>query len=195
MARRRFSTQDAIALMEEGLTRQEAARQLGVTAWAIALRFRSEGLEWRGAQHRLRFDDTTFARLWNCHAITTDEIAVAAGVTRQAVSARAHSMGLPSRNALRRRKMEPALFRDMWQAGVRLRDIARYFDYAHTACASAAARKLGLPRRQRGPSGHRNGGWVPTITLEQFLEARLAGRLRAEAADHDRRGRIQRVGA
>lgn len=194
MGRRRFSTEDVIALMDTGLSRQEAAQRLGVTAWAIALRLRAAGLEWRGAQHRHRFDDATFTRLWTCHTITTDEIAQAAGVTRQAVSARARCLGLPSRDALRRRKMEPALFRDMWLAGVRLRDIARYFNYAHTACASAAARKLGLPRRQRGASGYRNGGWAANITLEQFLEARLADRLREEAAQHDRRGWIRGVG-
>ena len=176
-ARRRFSSAEMLALRDAGLTKKEAAVQLGVTAPAIYVRCRAEHVVWGAGSGMARYDDATFARLWSCLTITTDEIAASVGVTRQAVGYRAKRMGLPPRSKNRRRKAAPNELAEMWRAGVRCADIARHFGMAHGACVSTAARKLGLPPRVRGAAGFRNGGWARNITLEQYFEDRLRLRL------------------
>ena len=189
-ARRKFTTEAMLALRDEGLTRQQAAARLGVTDCAIHVRCKAEGIVWAPRSGLARYDDATFSRLWSCLDITTDEIAASAGVTRQAVTYRAQRLGLPSRAKNRRRKHDPALLTEMWHAGVRCADIARHFGMSHSSCASTASRKLGLPLRERGASGYRNGGWAANITLEQFMEERMARALaraaQAESADRRR---------
>lgn len=173
-ARRKFSTEAMVALRDKGLTRKQAADELGVTGDAISARCRADGVVWSQPSGLARYDDATFARLWSCLSISTDEIGASVGVTGAAVRWRGKQMGLPTREKNRRRKYDPKLLREMWAEGVRCADIARYFKMSHGACASIAARNLGLPPRVRGASGFRNGGWAENITLEQFMEARIA---------------------
>lgn len=181
-ARRKFTTEELIELRDQGLSRKQAAERLGVTPAAVCVRCRVEKIDWPEQRGLSRYDDATFARLWSCMQISTEEIANSAGVKRQAVTYRARKLGLPSREKNRRRKAEPKLLEEMWLAGVRSADIARHFKMAHGACASTAARKLGLPPRERGSAGFRNGGWAKNITLEEFLQAKLAERMKASVA-------------
>lgn len=116
-----------------------------------------------------------FAKLWNNHDIPTKRIADAMGITRQGVSWHAKRMGLPSRGKVRWRLAEPDLLTEMWIAGVAAREIAAHFGMSNPSCAVNAAKNMGLPRRQRGPSGKMNGGWLPTITAEQFFTTRNQG--------------------
>ena len=178
-ARRRFSTEDMIALMAPGITMTEAARRLGVSRAAVAVRLKAEGLIW--PETRFRFDDDTFARLWNCHAIPTGQIARALGVTRQAVSDRAHRMGLPGRDKLRRTKVRRDELRDLWLAGVASKDIARHFGLKSHTCVSNAVGRAGLPRRRRGKGGKTRCGWIGTIPIEAYADQRLAAIMAAEA--------------
>lgn len=188
--RRKFTTEAMLALRDEGLSMQQAAARLGVSDAAIGVRCRTEGIVWAPPKGLARYDDATFARLWGCLEITRDEIAASVGVSPQAVQWRAKQMGLPSREKNRRRKYDPALFEEMWRAGVRCADIARHFGMAHGACVSTAARNRGLPKRVRGASGFRNGGWAANITLEAFLEARMARALeQAAQAEREARGK------
>ncbi|KPQ06182.1 MAG: putative transcriptional regulator [Rhodobacteraceae bacterium HLUCCA12] len=171
-ARRRFSTDDLLALRALGITQTEAGRRLGVTQSAVAARLQAEGLSWPQARPRLDAED--FARLWNCHSIPTAEIARALGVTRQAISDRAQRMGLPSRAKLRKTLIRRDELRELWLAGVSLRDIARHFGLASPSCVTHAARNAGLPRRQRSRGGKTRGGWVGTISMAEFADQRLA---------------------
>ena len=185
-ARRKFTTAAMLALRDEGLTRQQAAAHLGVSDSAVGVRCKAEGIVWAPPKGLARYDDPTFARLWSCLDISRDEIARSAGVSPQAVTWRARQLGLPSRARGRRRKHDPALLTEMWNAGVRCADIARYFGMVGHASVSTAARKLGLPPRVRGASGFRNGGWTTNITLEEFMEARMARALeRVAQAERD----------
>lgn len=127
------------------------------------------------------FNEAAFIALWNNHSVPVQRIAAAMGITRQGVSWRARSLGLPSRAKVRARKADPDLLRDMWLAGVASAEIARHFGMASGDSAATAARMLGLPRRKRGPSGRMNGGWLPTITVAEFFEMKLAERMRVAA--------------
>lgn len=180
--RRHFTTDELLELRERGLTRKQAAERLGVTSAAVYARCRAEGIDWPVRVGLARYDDETFKRLWSCLTIGTDEIAASAGVTRAAVCYRARMLGLPSRKKNRRRKAEPKLLEEMWLAGVRCADIARHFKMSHGACVSTAARKLGLPPRNRGSAGFRNGGWAKNITIEEFMQLKLAERMKADIA-------------
>ena len=128
-----------------------------------------------------------FAALWNNHSVPTKAIADAMGITHQGVSWHAKRMGLPSRAKLRRRLYEPELFTAMWHAGVASAEIAKHFGMAYHSCAITAARALGLPYRKRGASGKLNGGWLPTITADDFFNNRaqeaLASLLAASARE------------
>jgi hypothetical protein len=181
-ARRTFTTEAMVALRDKGLTRKQAAAVLGVSDDAISARCRSDGVVWSQPSGLARYDDATFRRLWSCLSISSDEIGASVGVTGAAVRWRAKTLGLPTRVKNRRRKHDPELLREMWESGVRCADIARHFKMAHGACASVAARNLGLPPRVRGASGFRNGGWAENITLEQFMETRIARALAKVAA-------------
>lgn len=178
-ARRKFSTEDLHALMPLGITMAEAARRLGVTAPAVAQRLQAEGLSWPVTRRRVNAD--AFTRLWNCHAIPTAQIARALGVTRQAVSDRAHRIGLPSRGKLRKTLVRRDELRDLWLAGVASKDIARHFGLASHSCVSQAVKLAGLPRRRRSKGGKAHGGWIGTISIEEYADQRLAAIMDADA--------------
>jgi len=177
--RRRFSTEDLVALRDAGLSRSAAARRLGVTPDAVRYRIRSDGLSWPCSPLR-RVDDDLFAKLWACHSIPTQEIADRLGVTRQAVSWRAHHAGLPSRKHVRYRKCDDAKLTEMWLAGVKVADIARFFGYAYRSCVSQRVADLGLPRRVRKPGCGGPNGYPGTITLAKYGEMRMAEAMQAE---------------
>lgn len=179
-ARRKFTTEQLRALMGEGITQAEAARRLGVTQKAVAHRLESEGLTW--PKTRRDVDPATFARLWNCHRISTEEIAQWMGVTRQAVGDRARRMGLPSRAKVRKQLVRNDELRELWLAGVATKDIAQYFGLASHSCVSRAVLLAGLPRRERGKGGHTHGGWIGTISLHDYRQIKLAERMKAEIA-------------
>lgn len=181
--RRKFSSEEMLALRDNGMTPTDAARELNVHRAAIYARCRQEGHVWPSSTKLglRRYDDATFKRLWSCLDISIDEIAASADVTRQAVTYRAKRLGLPSRVTNRRRKHEPGLLAEMWNAGVRVADIARHFGFAYHQCVSTAARNMGLPPRERGAAGFKNGGWKKNITLEEFAQIKLAERMRADA--------------
>ncbi len=176
--RRRFGTDELVALMAEGITQSEAARRLGVTQRSVARRLEVEGLTWPKVKREV--DAETFARLWNCHRISTDEIAQWLGMTRQGVSWRARAMGLPSRVKVRRKLTRDAELRELWMAGVSTRDIAAHFGMAERSCASRAARLAGLPGRTRGNGDGKRGGWVGTISMDDFLQMKLAERMKRD---------------
>jgi len=127
-----------------------------------------------------------FVAAWNNHSIPVKRIAAALGVTHQAVSDRAHRMGLPTRAHVRMLKHDPALLREMWLAGVSVREIAAHFGMSHPSCASTAVRKAKLPKRERGPSGRLNGGWIANLPIEKFWEQRLGLRMQ-EVAEQDKK--------
>lgn len=129
------------------------------------------------------FNVSAFCALWNNHKVTTQRIADAMGITRQGAGWHAKRLGLPSREKVRRRLADQDALTEMWLAGVSAKEIAAHFGMAHHSCAVTAARKLGLPRRQRGPSGKMNGGWLPTITAEQFFTDKAQGVLGARMAE------------
>jgi hypothetical protein len=135
-----------------------------------------------------RIDPHELRILWPRHDIPTRAIAAHFGVTRQAVSWAAHRAGLPPRTRLRRRLIDPDELRDMWLAGVASPEIARHFGVAHHSCVTHSARKMGLPRRIRSTGGMpgARGGWLPTITLQQYFEMRLAQAMADEAASRRR---------
>ena len=178
-AKRRFSTEEVLALRDEGLTIGEAAARLGVTRSAVEFRLKREGLSWPRREPRV--DDALFARFWACHEISTEELARWLGVTRQAVSWRARQLGLPSRKHVRRRKARDEELVKLWEAGVCTSEIAAYFGYASRSCVSRRARELGLPARRRTPGVAGRNGWDGTITMLEFWEERLAQRMREEA--------------
>ena len=178
--RRKFSTDDLRALMAEGVTQTEAARRLGVTQAAVAHRLECEGLTW--PRTRREVDPDTLARLWNCHRISTDEIAQWLGVSRQAVGDRARRMGLPSGAKVRKRLVRDEELRELWLAGVSTTDIAKLFGLASRSCVSRAVLLAGLPRRKRGKGGKTHGGWIGTISLEEYRQIKLAERMKAEIA-------------
>lgn len=178
-ARRRFTTEDLCHLMAQGLSQTEAARRLGVTQAAVALRVKAEGMVW--PETRRRVDPDAFAQAWNSHAIPTDRIASVLGVTRQAVSDRAQRMGLPSRAKLRKSKVRRDELRALWLAGVCLKDIAAHFGLKSHSCVTHAVRMAGLPRRVRGRGGKTHGGWIGTISMAEYAEQRL-GEIMAEEA-------------
>jgi hypothetical protein len=128
-----------------------------------------------------KINEEVFKLLWADLNIKTERIAQAMGVTRQAVQWRAKHMGLPSREKNRAMKHDPKLLAEMWDAGVSSAAIAAHFGMADHTSASQAARKMGLRPRVRGPSGYRNGGWLPTITVEEFTQIRLAKAMAAAA--------------
>lgn len=175
-ARRKFSTEQLQELMALGITQTQAAERLGVTQTAVASRLKSEGLTW--PKSRRDVDPETFARLWNCHQISTKEIAAWMGVTRQAVSDRASRMGLPSRAKVRKRLVRYDELRELWTAGVASKDIAEYFGLANHSCVSQAVRNAGLPRRKRGKGGKTHGGWIGTISLQEYGQVKLAERMK-----------------
>lgn len=187
-AKRRFSTEEALALRDEGLTIGEAAARLGVTRSAVEFRLKREGLSWP-RQRVPRVDDELFARFWACHEISTEELARWLGVTRQAVSWRARQLALPSRKHVRRRKARDEELIELWQAGVSTSEIAAHFGYASRSCVSKRARDLGLPARRRTPGVEGRNGWDGTITMVEFWEERLAQRMRDEARGSARVGR------
>lgn len=133
------------------------------------------------------FNRDVFAKLWCDHSIPSQRIADAIGITRACVSWHAKRMGLPSRAKLRRQIINDDVLRDMWAAGVATDEIARHFGVAHRSCVSNAARRLGLPKRQRGASGKMNGGWKPSITLEDYRQIQMARRMAESAAQAQRR--------
>lgn len=173
--RRKFTTDDLRALMAEGITQSEAARRLGVTQAAVAHRLESEGITW--PRKRREVAPETFARLWNCHRITTDEIAQWMGVTRQAVGYRARRMELPSRAKVRKQLVRYGELRELWLAGVSTTDIAKLFGLASRSCVSRAVLLAGLPRRKRGKGGKTHGGWLGTISLYDYRQTKLAERM------------------
>lgn len=181
-ARRKFSTQEVLDLLGQGLSQTAVAERLGVTDGAIYHRLRAEGIVAYWPAKAARIDDEFFERLWNCRAISIQEIADSLGVTRQAVSDRAARRGLPSRADNRRRKVRDDEFRELWLAGVHTRDIAAHFGLASRTCCSVAVKRLGLPRRQRGSGGP--GGWPPAISLREYMEMQLGQRM-AQAAGGD----------
>lgn len=184
-ARRRFSTEDLLALVPLKISKSEAARRLGVTESAVSHRLRIEGIDW---PRRRRMDDATFARLWACTSIGTAEIAAALGVTRQAVSWRARAMGLPARTRLRRKLSDDAEFRRLWAAGISIAEIARHFGYAHRSSVWQVVRRLGLPARQRASGAGTHAGWIGTISMAAYLDACLARAMTAEAGHSMARG-------
>ncbi len=167
--RRKFTTEQMMALKAEGLTQKEAARRLGVTQSAIALRLARDGLFW--CQPERKVDNATFSRLWRCHSITTEEIATWMGVTRQAVSDRARRSGLPSRVNVRRKLIRETELRDLWMAGVALKDIAAYFGCASTSSVTRAALAAGLPERPLGS--------VSQTSMDEYREMKLGERMLA----------------
>lgn len=174
--RRKFTTDELRALMAEGITQSEAARRLGVTQAAVAHRLESEGLTWPATRREV--DPETFARLWNCHRISTEEIAQWMGVTRQAVGDRARRMGLPSRAKVRKQLVRNDELRELWLAGDAAKDIAEYFGLASHSCVSRAVLLAGLPRRKRGKGGNTHGGWIGTISLHDYRQMKLAERMK-----------------
>lgn len=178
--RRKFTTDELRELMAEGITQSEAARRLGVTQTAVARRLESEGLTW--PRRRREVDPETFARLWNCHRISTEEIAQWMGVTRQAVGDRARRMGLPSRANVRKQLVRYDELRELWLAGVSTTDIAKLFGLASRSCVSRAVLLAGLPLRKRGKGGKTHGGWIGTISIEEYRQIQLAERMKAEIA-------------
>lgn len=186
-AKRRFSTEEVLALRDEGITISEAAARLGVTRSAVEFRLKREGLSWPRRGRRL--DDETFRRFWACHEISTEELARWLGVTRQAVSWRARQLGLPSRKHVRRRKARDEELVELWQAGVCTSEIAAHFGYASRSCVSKRARDLGLPARRRTAGVAGRNGWDGTISMLEFWEERLAQRMREEARGGARVGR------
>lgn len=178
--RRRFSTDELRALMEEGVTQTEAARRLGVTQSAVAQRLFSEGIDWPKRKRR-EVDAATFERLWRCHTIGTHEIAEWIGISRQAVSDRAKRMGLPQRAKNRRKLSNDDELRELWLAGVCVKDIAAHFGYAHPSAVGVAVRNLGLPPRHRGKGTKFPNGWVGTISLYDYQQQKL-GELMARKA-------------
>ncbi len=114
-----------------------------------------------------------FRRLWLDESLTTIEIGKLLGISQEAVCERARARRFPPR-----RMGPPSLIRDkdifraMWDAGVSVADISAHFGVAERT-ARDMRRSLGIPRRA--------GGKHTTITLRDFLQARLAERM-AEAA-------------
>lgn len=93
-ARRRFSTEDLLALVPLKISKSEAARRLGVTESAVSHRLRVEGIDW---PRRRRMDDATFARLWAA-GISIAEIARHFGYAhRSSVWQVVRRLGLPAR--------------------------------------------------------------------------------------------------
>lgn len=179
--RRRFSTEDLVALMSEGITQSEAAQRLGVTQGAVAARLAVDGIAWPAPTGKREIDAATFARMWRCERIGTEEIARFLGVTRQAVSLRAHNMGLPSRKHVRAKRWREAELRELWLAGVSTREIAAHFGLGAPSCVSRAVTLMGLPRRVRGKGGKTHAGWVGTMSMEEYQQVRL-GRAMLRAA-------------
>ena len=121
-------------------------------------------------------------RLWSDLSMPLDEAARQLGVSRPGLTYIARQLGLPSRagNYAPQKKGCDEEFVRMWRAGVSLQDLADHFGYASHRGVCHRRKALGLPTRTRATGKGRR--WEETISLTEWREQQLAGKLAASAA-------------
>ena len=108
--------------------------------------------------------DDLIKQAWESKNITAERIAGALGVSTKTLTEKIKEMGLPLRGTGRRSKSDPEEFKAMWEAGVCHESMTAYFGYASRKCVNERRRYLGLSPREKG--------FVPKISIDEYLENR-----------------------
>lgn len=127
------------------------------------------------AMRSIRVKTADIRQAWGNEEVLLPQAAASLGLSVDCLQDRAAALGLPQRRAGRREVIRPHQvkeFRLIWRAGVSARMIGVHFGCSYFAVVNTAARLQLQPR---------GAGFRPVMTLDAYLEARLAVAMRVAA--------------